>query len=139
VVNPTTIAKSNKPAAKNTVEVSKDEQITHQVKSGESLGIIAGKYKVKLSDLCSWNNLQSNSTIYSGQKLVIYGKSAAPKQTTTNTTAESSQTEKYHTVEQGDSFWSISQKYNIDIDSLLAANNMTKNSKLLPGKRILLP
>jgi membrane-bound lytic murein transglycosylase D len=139
VVNPTVIAKNNNTAAKNTVEVSRDEQVSHQVKSGESLSIIAGKYKVKLNDLCLWNNLQSNSTIYPGQKLVIHGKSTPPKQTTANKNAESSQTEKYHTVEQGDSFWSISQKYNMDIDSLLAANNMNRNSKLLPGKKILLP
>jgi membrane-bound lytic murein transglycosylase D len=139
VVHPTTVTNSNKPAAGNTFDVSKNEQITHQVKAGESLGIIAGKYKVKLNDLYSWNNLQSNSTIYPGQKLVIYGKSTAPKQTTANTNAEYSQTEKYHTVEQGDSFWSISQKYNVSINSLLAVNNMTKGSKLLPGKKILLP
>jgi LysM repeat protein len=62
----------------------------------------------------------------------------APKQTV-NSEAPVSQAEKYHTIEQGDSFWSISQKYNVDIDRLLAVNNMTKNSKLLPGKKILLP
>jgi membrane-bound lytic murein transglycosylase D len=138
VVNPTAAAKDNKPATGSSAGISSGEQISHQVKSGESLGIIAGKYKVKLSDLYSWNNLQANSTIYPGQKLVIYGKSAAPKQTA-NSEAPVSQTEKYHTIEQGDSFWSISKKYNVDIDRLLAVNNMTKNSKLLPGKKILLP
>jgi membrane-bound lytic murein transglycosylase D len=139
VVNPTTVAGSNKPAAGNTVEVSKNEQVTHQVKSGESLGIIAEKYKVKLSDLYSWNNLQTNSTIYPGQKLVIYGKSTAPKKMTINQNVESSQTKKYHIVKQGDSLWSISQKYNVNIDNILTINNMTKNSKLLLGKKILLP
>ncbi|MDR1338440.1 MAG: transglycosylase SLT domain-containing protein [Prevotellaceae bacterium] len=138
VVNPTTVAKGSKSASGNSAAISGGEQISHQVKSGESLGTIAGKYKVKLNDLCSWNKLNANSTIYPGQKLVIYGKSVAPKQTA-NKDVPVSQTEKYHTIEQGDSFWSISQKYNVDIDRLLAINNMTKNSKLLPGKKILLP
>jgi membrane-bound lytic murein transglycosylase D len=139
VVNPTTITNSNKPAASSSAKPSgSQQQITHQVKSGESLGIIAGKYKVKLSDLYSWNNLNKNSTIYPGQKLVIYGKSAVPKQVD-NKNVNSSSGEKYHLVEQGDSFWSITQKYNVDMDSLLKINNMTKNSKLLPGKKILLP
>jgi membrane-bound lytic murein transglycosylase D len=139
VVNPTTIAKSNKPATGGSAKPSgSQQQITHQVKSGESLGIIAGKYKVKLSDLYSWNNLTEKSTIYPGQKLLIYDKSAAPKQVE-NKDLNLSSGEKYHVVEQGDSFWSITQKYNVDMDNLLEINNMTKNSKLLPGKKILLP
>jgi membrane-bound lytic murein transglycosylase D len=140
VVNPTTISKSNKPATGNSTRISDSQQISHQVKSGESLGIIASKYKVKLSELYSWNNLTEKSTIYPGQKIVIYGKSVAPKQTENNpVNTSSSSGNEYHTVEQGDSFWSIAQKYNVDMDSLLDINNMTKNSKLLPGKKILLP
>jgi membrane-bound lytic murein transglycosylase D len=132
VVNPATAvnAKGGKSTAGNSAKKSAAVQTTHQVKSGESLGIIAGKYNVKLKDLCSWNNLQSNSTIYPGQKLVIYGK----KQAATNLPSN-----KYHTIEPGDSFWSISKKYDIDIDSLTSANNMTKDSKLIPGKKLILP
>jgi membrane-bound lytic murein transglycosylase D len=139
VVNPA--AATNKSRGQSLTgsssEISGAKQVTHQVKQGESLGIIAGKYKVKLNDLCSWNNLQSNSTIYPGQKLAIYGKSAASKQAARQN--GTSQTVRYHTVEQGDSFWSISKKYGVDMDSLLSVNNMTKNSKLLPGTKIVLP
>jgi membrane-bound lytic murein transglycosylase D len=138
VVNPTTAPKSNKSATSRSSDVSGSQTITHQVKSGESLGIIAGKYNVKLNDLYSWNNLTAASTIYPGQKLMIYGKSAAPKQTE-NKNVNPSTDNKYHIVEKGDSFWSITQKYNVGLDSLLEINNMTKNSKLLPGKKILLP
>jgi membrane-bound lytic murein transglycosylase D len=139
VVNPATISKSNKPATGGSARSSNSQQqITHQVKPGESLGIIAGTYNVKLSDLYTWNNLTENSTIYPGQKLVIHGKSAAPKQIE-NKNVNPSSGEKYHIVEQGDSFWAITQKYNVDMESLLEINNMTKNSKLLPGKKILLP
>jgi membrane-bound lytic murein transglycosylase D len=150
VVNPTTAktAKTQiKPAANSsqggakTVDVSEQQQISHQVKSGESLGIISGKYGVKVSDICSWNNLKTNATIYPGQKLIIYNKSAAPKQVVKTQTEEtaSSPDKKYHTVESGDNFWLIAQKYNVDLDKLLEINNMTKNSKLLPGKKIILP
>jgi membrane-bound lytic murein transglycosylase D len=137
VVNPTTITKSNKSTTGASVKISDSQQVTHQVKSGESLGIIANKYKVKLNDIYSWNNLTANSTIYPGQQLVIYGKSIAPKQIENKNVTPSD--EKYHIVEQGDNFWSISQKYSVDIDSLLEINNMTRDSKLLPGKKILLP
>ncbi|MDR1582020.1 MAG: transglycosylase SLT domain-containing protein [Prevotellaceae bacterium] len=84
VVNPATISKndkndksnksnkSNKDIATSPVKTSDSQPITHLVKSGESLGRIASKYKVKLSKICEWNNLKEKSTIYPGQKLVIY-------------------------------------------------------------------
>jgi membrane-bound lytic murein transglycosylase D len=138
VVNPTTITKNTKHAASTPIGISDLKQVTHQVKSGESLSIIADKYKIKLSDIYSWNNLTKNSTIYPGQKLVIYGKSVETKQTE-NKNVKPSLKEKFHIVEMGDSFWTITQKYNIDMDSLLEYNNMTRSSKLFPGKKILLP
>jgi membrane-bound lytic murein transglycosylase D len=135
VVNPASAAKSDKPAKRNSGK-SSSRKAVHQVKSGESLGIIAGKYNVSLSDLCSWNSLMANSTIYPGQKLTVYAKSGTPEQTGNRKTSSGNN---YHIIEKGDSFWSITQKYNIDMDSLLEINNMTKNSKLFPGKKIILP
>jgi membrane-bound lytic murein transglycosylase D len=136
VVNPAT--GNAQPAAGSSSSTADAQSTTHQVKQGESLGIIAGKYNVKLSNLCSWNNITENSTIYPGQKLVIYSKSTAPKQAG-NKSGSASSGEKYHIVEQGDSFWSIKQKYNVNIDRMLEINNMTRDSKLFPGKKILLP
>lgn len=42
----------------------------HKVKSGESLGVIADKNKVSISDLRKWNNIKG-SNINAGQSLVI--------------------------------------------------------------------
>ena len=42
----------------------------HKVKSGESLGVIADKNNVSISDLRKWNNIKG-STINAGQSLVI--------------------------------------------------------------------
>lgn len=47
------------------------DRISYTIRSGDSLGKIAAKYKVKVSDLKRWNNLKSD-TIYAGRKLVIY-------------------------------------------------------------------
>jgi membrane-bound lytic murein transglycosylase D len=74
VVNPATISKSNKTAASsNSNKISDSQQITHTVKSGESLSVIAKKYKVKISEVCAWNKIKETVPIYPGQKLVIYG------------------------------------------------------------------
>ncbi|MGI6341601.1 MAG: LysM peptidoglycan-binding domain-containing protein [Bacteroidales bacterium] len=56
----------------NKVELrSVDERITHRVKKGENLSIIANKYKCSVSNLKKWNNLRSN-TIQIGQRLVVH-------------------------------------------------------------------
>lgn len=44
---------------------------THTVKRGESLGKIADRYNVGLTDLKKWNKLRKN-TIQAGQKLYVY-------------------------------------------------------------------
>lgn len=55
----------------NKVELrSVDERITHKVKKGENLSVIANKYKCSVSNLKKWNNLRSN-TIRVGQRLVV--------------------------------------------------------------------
>ena len=55
------------------VASSGNEKIIHVIKRGETLGGIAQKYKVTVSDLKKWNNLK-NDRIFEGGKLVIYKK-----------------------------------------------------------------
>jgi membrane-bound lytic murein transglycosylase D len=45
--------------------------IRHKIRSGENLGSIARKYRVKVSQLKKWNNLK-NSNIRAGRYLKIY-------------------------------------------------------------------
>jgi membrane-bound lytic murein transglycosylase D len=47
------------------------ERVTHHVRSGESIWIIAGQYKVTVLNIKEWNHL-SGSTIQKGQKLIVY-------------------------------------------------------------------
>ena len=47
------------------------EKIKYVVKSGDYLGRIARKYKCKVSDIMTWNDL-SSSKIRVGQKIYIY-------------------------------------------------------------------
>lgn len=61
-----------RPAPAKIVEKPKEPQyITYTVKSGDTLGKIASKYHVKVSDIKKWNNLKSD-LIRANQKLKIY-------------------------------------------------------------------
>lgn len=42
-----------------------------------------------------------------------------------------------HVVEQGQTLWTIAAKYSISLDELLALNNMTQNSFVYPGNKII--
>jgi membrane-bound lytic murein transglycosylase D len=56
-----------KPSAKKT---TKPKAKTHLVKKGESLSVIANKYKCSVNDLKKWNGLRNNN-IKPGQRLKI--------------------------------------------------------------------
>ena len=87
--NPKTIAKvaSAEPVGRTSSAQGKQQGV-HRVKKGETLGQIAEKYGVKLSDLRYWNNLTASSKIFPQQKLIVY----APKTTTAATTITTSTT-----------------------------------------------
>ncbi|WP_329806855.1 lytic transglycosylase domain-containing protein [Flavobacterium facile] len=66
--------KSNEPTEYEEVIKKRTKEVVsknyHKVKSGESLGVIADKNNVSISDLRKWNNIKG-STINAGQSLVI--------------------------------------------------------------------
>ena len=43
-----------------------------------------------------------------------------------------------YTVKSGDSLWKISQKFNVSVDSIKQANNLT-NDKIFPGQKLVIP
>jgi LysM repeat protein len=73
------ISLGNEPAGLNPSPLSPIEQLTpasdgryyHTVKSGETLSWIASRYGLNLQDLMAWNGLNSGSTIFPDQKLVL--------------------------------------------------------------------
>ncbi len=53
------------------VQAANVDKITYTIRSGDTLGGIAARYRVKVSDLKRWNGLSSDF-IREGRKLVIY-------------------------------------------------------------------
>ncbi|WP_147677003.1 lytic transglycosylase domain-containing protein [Algibacter pacificus] len=91
-----------------------DDKTTYRVKSGDYLGKISRIYGVRVSEIKRWNGLRSNS-LKIGQRLTIY-----PKKPHVSRSSSSSKTIKekpikgaivYYTVANGDSLWTIAQKF----------------------------
>lgn len=61
------------PANGEMVTVKEKVRKTHHVRSGESLSLIAAKYRCSVQDLKKWNSkISSTNRIYAGQTLTVY-------------------------------------------------------------------
>ncbi|WP_190810419.1 lytic transglycosylase domain-containing protein [Flagellimonas sp. S3867] len=117
-------------------------QVRYKVRSGDYLGKIAERYGVGVSQIKRWNGLRSNN-LRIGQRLTIFPrKPYIPKQTIAkkNTSKSTSGTiasgSKVHTVQEGDSLWTISRKYpGVSIENLREWNGLSSNN-LKPGTKL---
>jgi membrane-bound lytic murein transglycosylase D len=83
----------------------------YTVKRGDSLSVIAKRYKVTVSQLKAFNNLK-NSTIRIGQKLVL---------------PQLADTQIEHKVKSGESLWKIANHYKVSITKLKQWNSLSSD------------
>lgn len=113
-----------------------EERTIHRVKSGESLGLIATKYRVSVASIKRWNGLKSN-TIHPGQRLTIYAQ-GTPQSRTTPTVAQTTteQGVRYYVVQQGDTLYDIAKKFpGVSASNLSEWNNIS-GSTIVPGMKL---
>ncbi|MBU1821238.1 MAG: LysM peptidoglycan-binding domain-containing protein, partial [Bacteroidetes bacterium] len=112
----------------------------HVVRRGENLTILASRYGVSVSDLKEWNDLASGK-IMLGQKLQVSGTGKAVSDNTVVVAVAKKTTPqikpKYHTVQRGDTLWTISQRYGLTIDKIKQANKIKGNS-IKAGMKLLI-
>lgn len=101
----------------------------YKVKPGDSIGEIAERYGVKISDIQNWNNLSGNK-ILAGNTLKIYSDANINDiPTETKTTIKSSKNNnQVYTVKKGESLFSIAQRYNTSVAKLKSLNNLKSNN-----------
>lgn len=140
--------KREKPFTSQEMLASSDASIVsktkyHKVKRGESLGLIAQRNGVTVTELKRWNGLKSNN-IVPGKSLKIVTEervAVAPKKAvetsvskavvsndTIKVKAKSVETAKFHVVEKGESLFSIAQKYDVTSEELKAWNNLEEET-----------
>ncbi|MBE0639250.1 MAG: LysM peptidoglycan-binding domain-containing protein [Bacteroidales bacterium] len=107
----------------------------HVVKSGESLGSIARKYKTSVSSLQSWNNLRS-TTIHPGQKLLVQPNTSGKNVTTAASGSGKSGEQTTHTVRSGENLGSIAAKYRCSVSNLKQWNNLKSNT-IYPKQKLI--
>lgn len=105
-----------------TVDPKRSLYVTHTVVRGDTISTIAQKYGIPIATLRTMNNL--NTDILSiNQKITIPRINGVQ-----------------YAIQKGDTLSTIAQKYGIkDINTILIANDMSRNTRLSVGKQILLP
>jgi len=106
----------------------------HVVKSGETLGTIASAYGTTTASIQSWNSL-SGTTIYPGQKLIVYGKSTNNTTVTPQQSVTTGAGTVYYTVKSGDTLWKIATTHRVSVDTIRKANNL-KSDNLQVGQKL---
>ncbi|MEX2483974.1 MAG: LysM peptidoglycan-binding domain-containing protein [Brumimicrobium sp.] len=131
-------------AAEEIKEEIERESITHTVRSGESLGVIAERYNTSVRKLMDWNNMYS-TRLRVGQKLVIYGTDKAKYSSSSSKEAKKSSSDKpiptptegtIYKVSSGDSLWKIANKYGTTISELESLNPGINSADLKIGQKI---
>jgi membrane-bound lytic murein transglycosylase D len=106
--------------------------ITHTVRRGESLSVIARRYGTTPSAIASVNGMSMSRLLQIGDRLNVvpapgYAASRSIKPTGANLV---------HTVQRGDSLWLIASRYNTTVDDICSRNQISKGATLYPGTKL---
>lgn len=109
----------------------------HSVRSGETLGVIARKYGVSVSDLRDANPaVRKRSLLRIGQQLIIPTGAASGASGSSAASGSSSRSATSHLVRSGETLSSIASRYHTSIADLIVWNQLPKSGLIKPGQRI---
>ena len=105
-----------------TYEWQEKEVTEYVVQSGDNLGSIAEEFSVSLETILWANDLNKNSLIQIGQKLVILPVSGV-----------------IHHVQKGDTVSGVAQTYKVKMDEVIAFNGLSGEGDIYIGDILIIP
>lgn len=111
--------------------------ITHTVSKGETLDKIAKKYGITQEEILEWNELETNATIKSGQRLRILlpdsyvEQQVKPQKATANY--------RYYTVKRGDTLSGIAKKFRGTSVAKIRKANGIRGNMIRAGQKLKIP
>jgi membrane-bound lytic murein transglycosylase D len=113
----------------------------HKVRKGESLSVIARRYRTSVRAIMNFNGLRNSHYIRSGWKLKIPTKRIYASRKKFSTLASSSQMRRELTayvVQKGDSLWRIADRFGTTTKAIQAVNRLY-DTRLRIGQELLIP
>ncbi|MFT7685518.1 MAG: membrane-bound lytic murein transglycosylase D [Candidatus Azotimanducaceae bacterium] len=120
----------------------------HKIRNGESLGVIANRYKTTIRTIRKANNIKGN-LIVAGRVLLIpvASQSSDQYQLSDSERLKSNQASvqkkmggkpQQYTIRSGDSFWELSKTFSVSVRDLAKWNGMAPTDLLHVGKELLI-
>jgi len=106
----------------------KPKKIIHKVRKNETIYSVSAKYGVNIYDLKKWNRIKGNKLL-KGANLVVYKETVGKKRAEKVIVAKKIKIKlKYHRVQRGDTLFTISQRYGLDVARLKKMNKIRGNT-----------
>lgn len=127
-------AVADRPTATEATTVSTPK--FHTVRRGESLGVIASKYRLSVTELKQMNGLRG-TTIHAGQKLKVGRVTKTVTAQAATKPVDNKAQYIYYEVQPGDTLWNIAERYpGTTVDDLRRLNTELEKDGLKPGHKI---
>lgn len=108
--------------------------LAYVVERGDSLSVIARRFKTSVSQLASLNALTSRDRIQIGQRLLLPQNSSGGQQTVADVAAITASG--IYTVRRGDTLSLIADRLSVSASTLLALNGITDPHRIYPGQQL---
>ena len=105
------------------------------VADGDTVSSIAERYGLSTAEVLAHNGLSWSSLIFPGQRLALPGGTSHTVAPPPSPAAEIAK----HTVVAGDTMSGIAAQHGLDLDVVLRANGLGRQSLIFPGETIVLP
>ncbi len=116
----------------------------HRVRRGETLSVIARRYRVSQRQLQAWNGMGKSTRIRSGQRLrvstsqsAVRGERKSVRSATVPALARADG--RSHVVRRGDTLTGLARRYGVSVQALRAANDLSVRDVLKSGTRLRIP
>jgi membrane-bound lytic murein transglycosylase D len=113
----------------------------HIVRKGETLGGIASRYRVSVSDLRSTNRAVRNTNLIRINQILVIpviGGSGSTTGSTSRTPAVSPTGARVHVVRRGETASEIAERYGVGLSKLLSWNSLPRSGSIHVGQRLVL-
>jgi LysM repeat protein len=112
--------------------------ISHVVKRGESLAMIAQRYGTTVGDILTANDMDSTDLIWVGRRLTIPSVSVADD-TAANSTSIAVAPDRIYTVQPGDTLSKIARRLGVSASAIVRANGISNADLLYVGQQLSIP
>ena len=114
------LAKQSKAPNRNRIKIN------YTVNSGDSLWLIANKYKTDTKTLARWNNMGLGDPLMPGKKLVLW---LEPEQSKTNNSTRSVIKKVIYTIRSGESLAVVANKFKVSVNDIREWNPKVSSKK----------